>query len=150
MTHTKERAERREHKRFKVENGAFVGLGPRYDKVGRIIDISMGGLAFRYFGSREANGSCLAVFFTETNFHLDEVQIKTISDFEIADKLPSSSITASRCSVQFMSLTEKQRFQIEFFIKNYATGETEATDIGEGINFQRAEPVFWKQPIRKK
>ena len=140
MTNTKERVERRKHKRFKVENSAFVGLGPRYEKVGRIIDISMGGLAFRYFGSREANGSCLAVFFTETNFHLDEVQTKTISDFEIADKLPSSSITAKRCGVQFMSPTEKQRSHIEFFIKNYATDETEATDLSvESIFKERSQ-----------
>ncbi len=142
MTNTKERVERRKHKRFKVENGAFVGLGPRYDKVGRIIDISMGGLAFRCFGSREANGSCLAVFFTETNFHLDEVQIKTISDCEIADK----PITARRCSVQFRSLTEKQRSQIEFFIKNYATDETEATDLSDESTFKERSQCFGNNP----
>ncbi|MBW2565547.1 MAG: PilZ domain-containing protein [Deltaproteobacteria bacterium] len=146
MTNTKERVERRKHKRFRIEHGAFVGLGPRYDKVGRIIDISMGGLAFRCFGSRKANGSCLAVFFTETNFHLDEVQIKTISDFEIAGKLPSSSITARRCSVQFMGLTEKQRSQIEFFIKNYATGETEATGLSDESIFKERSQCFGNNP----
>lgn len=124
MTTTNERVERRKHKRFQVDNGAFVILGSHHDKSGRIIDISMGGLAFRYLTPvKRPNGSYLAIVLPETNFYLDEVPAKTISDFELADKLPTNSMTVRRCGVQFVNLTDNQQSQIEFFINNYTAGE---------------------------
>jgi c-di-GMP-binding flagellar brake protein YcgR len=124
MNTTNERVERRKHKRFQVDNSAFVILGSHYEKLGRIIDISMGGLAFRYMTAVERpNASYLAIVLPETNFCLDEVSAKTISDFELPDKLPASSITVRRCGVQFVNLTDNQKSQIEFFINNYTIGE---------------------------
>lgn len=124
MTSTTERVERRKHKRFQVDNGAFVVLGSNHDKSGRIIDISVGGLAFRYMTPVERqNGSYLAIVLPETNFYLDEVSIKTISDFELPYKLPTNSMAMRRCGVQFVNLTDNQKSQIEFFINNYTIGE---------------------------
>ena len=127
MTSTNDRVERRKHKRFQVDNSAFVILGASHDKSGRIIDISRGGLAFRYMTAVERpNGSYLAIVLPETNFYLDEVPVKTISDFELPDKLPTSSMTVRRRGVQFVNPTDNQKSQIEFFINNYTTGETES------------------------
>jgi hypothetical protein len=58
--------------------------------------------------------------FAETNFYLDEVPTKTISDFELAATVSAASATARRRGVQFMNLTENQKAQIEFFINNYS------------------------------
>jgi hypothetical protein len=52
----KERVERRKHQRFQVPSSAFAGIGSYFGKVGRILDLSMGGLAFRYIGLEEPNG----------------------------------------------------------------------------------------------
>jgi hypothetical protein len=123
MANGKELVERRKHKRFQVDNGAFVRVGPHSYKMGRLIDISMGGLAFHYVGSQEANESYLAIFLTETNFYLDEVPIKTVWDLEMAGKLPSSSITVRRHGVQFVNLPDEQRSQVQFFINNHTIGE---------------------------
>jgi c-di-GMP-binding flagellar brake protein YcgR len=124
MTSTNERVERRRYKRFQVDNGAFVILGSNHDRSGRILDISMGGLSFRYTTPVERkNGSYLAIVLPETNFYLDEVPVKTISDFELPYKLPTNSMTARRCSVQFVNLTDNQKSRIEFFINNYTKGE---------------------------
>lgn len=49
----KELVERRKHKRFQVPFGAFAVLGPHSTKVGRIMDISMGGLTFRHIDRKE-------------------------------------------------------------------------------------------------
>jgi hypothetical protein len=65
---SKERRERRKHKRFQVPRGAFVGLGPYFANVGPIIDVSKGRLAFRYIGSAESNGSYLDMFLADENF----------------------------------------------------------------------------------
>ncbi len=49
MTDTKQRVEQRKHKRFKVLEGAFAALRapwPHSTRLGQIIDIGMGGLAF--------------------------------------------------------------------------------------------------------
>ncbi|MBW2259535.1 MAG: PilZ domain-containing protein [Deltaproteobacteria bacterium] len=130
MNSTNERVERRKHKRFQVDNGALILLGWYYEKVGRIIDISEGGVAFRYMPhGEEQNGSDLAIVLPETNFYLDEVPTTTISDFELADKTPTTSITARRRGVQFMNPTHHQKSQIEFFINNYATSETEPSEL---------------------
>lgn len=42
--------EHRKHRRFQAPKGVFVGVGPDFVKVGRLRDLSMGGLAFRYVG----------------------------------------------------------------------------------------------------
>jgi hypothetical protein len=53
MTNGKKLVERRKHKRFQAPIGVFVGIGPGFTKVGRITDMSLGGLAFRYLGREE-------------------------------------------------------------------------------------------------
>jgi hypothetical protein len=130
MTSAKERVERRKHKRFQVDNGALVILGWYYEKVGRIIDISKGGIAFRYTPTEEEqNGSDLAIVLSETNFYLDEVSNKTITDFELADKTPITSVNARRRGVQFTNPTDSQKAQIEFFINNYTNREAEPPEV---------------------
>lgn len=59
MTNSKELFERRKHKRFHVQDGAFAVLRPHYaELLGQIIDISRGGVSFRYIASEElSNGS---------------------------------------------------------------------------------------------
>ena len=52
MTAKKERVERRKHRRFRVPESAFVTLRTHDVRVAQIIDISRGGLAFRYVGER--------------------------------------------------------------------------------------------------
>jgi hypothetical protein len=50
----------RKNKRFQAPKGVFVGVGPDFAKVGRLRDVSMDGLVFRYIGSAEAlNGRCI-------------------------------------------------------------------------------------------
>ena len=54
----KKLVDRRIHKRFKVQDGALALLRANIRKVGQIIDISRGGLAFRYMSNGERlNGS---------------------------------------------------------------------------------------------
>jgi len=96
---------------------------------GQIVDVSRGGLAFHYVAGEEKeeegpNGSFeLVILLADNNFHIDKVPFETISDFEIANKVPFSSITMRRRGVQFGKLTDKQISQLDYFIRNYAIGE---------------------------
>ncbi len=123
MTSSKERVERRKHKRFQVRKGGFAGLGPYFENIGPIIDVSMGGLGFRYIGSEETNGSYLDIFLADDDFYLRNVRFKTIWDFKSVNETLSSSVTMRRRGVQFKKLTDHQRSQLEYFIKNHAVGE---------------------------
>jgi hypothetical protein len=130
MSSAGERVERRKHKRYQVDNGALVLVGWYYEKVGRIIDISKGGLAFRYMPhEKEEDESDLAIVLAETNFYLDEMPNRTISDFELADEIPAAPTTHRRRGVQFVDATDRQKAQIEFFINNYTSRATEPPDL---------------------
>lgn len=119
----KERVERRRHQRFQVPSSAFAGLGPYFGKVGRILDLSMGGLAFRYIGLEEPNGSTyIDVFMDDLDFYLRSLPFKTISDFPVVTD-GTTTMALRRRGVRFGKLTPQQRAALEDFIEEHAIGE---------------------------
>jgi len=48
MVGRKRTVERRKSKRYRAVEGVYAAISPRSNKLGQIIDISMGGLAFKY------------------------------------------------------------------------------------------------------
>ena len=123
MSNMKELAEQREYKRFRVPKDAFAALGPDYIKVGQIINISMGGLAFRYLGSEgPSNASELEIFLAGRAFYLYKLHFETVWD-SLTDKKPCSCINMKVCGLQFGDLTPQQISQLEYFIQEYALGE---------------------------
>ncbi len=125
MTKREKTLERRKHERFQVPRGAFVGVGPYFMKVGPITDMSIDGLAFRYIGSEEPSNRShkLDIFLTDGDFYLGKIPFETISDSQIVNKAPSSSITMRRSGVQFRKLTHYQISHLESFIQNHTVGE---------------------------
>lgn len=126
MTNGKELVERREHRRFEVPIGVFVAFRPHDTRLGEIVDISTGGLAFRYLATKEpSNGSCkLKIFPTEGDSYLNDVLFETITDFGTY-QIPFTSITMRRSGVQFGELTHNQMSQLKLFIHNHATGQVQ-------------------------
>ena len=116
MTKKKRTVERRKHKRFRMQEDAFVALKPHYEKTGHIIDISIDGLAFRYndIGQPSSKSSELDIFFADDRFHLEKVPFETILDFET-----DSLMNFRRCGVQFGELTDNQTSRLNNFIKDY-------------------------------
>jgi len=132
MTDTAEIVEQRRYKRYEVPTGSFVALGPQNSILGQIIDISMGGLAFRYMDSKKPiDESYLDIFLTERHFCLGKVPVKAVSDYEInntvtcklVDGVPYRRTAMKRSSVQFGELTHHQMSQLEHFVQNNATCE---------------------------
>jgi hypothetical protein len=118
-------AERREHKRFEVQEGAFASLRGPVSKLGQITDISKGGLAFRYIDTGVSPDSSfeLDISLSDNGFHLEKVSCKSISDSEITNKFHFSSITMRRLGVRFEELTHNQASQLEYFIQAHTIGE---------------------------
>ena len=123
MIDGKERLERRKHKRFQVPSGALVGLGPYFEKVGPIVDISMGGLGFRYVGTKESNGTYLDIFLTNSDFFLRNVPFETVRHLKIVGAASPGSETMREKAVKFGKLTRDQKSQLKYFIENFAVGE---------------------------
>jgi c-di-GMP-binding flagellar brake protein YcgR len=121
------RKEHRKRKRFQVPKGVFVGIGPHFTKVGRLTDLSTDGLAFRYVGnSKPSSGSYADIFTLEGDRFFTNLQIKIVSDIEVSENGPPTSITIRRCSVKFEELTSPQKAELERFIKDHAIGEESA------------------------
>ena len=124
-----ESIERRRYKRFQVPVDACVALRSEYVEVGQVIDIGMGGLAFR-FVPREGwpNGAvALDIFMANRSYCLCQVPFKTISEFKITDEDQTCGITVKRGSVKFGKLTRDQRSHLKYFIQNHTVGEVEAS-----------------------
>lgn len=121
----KKPVEQRRNSRLQVTRDAFVAFGPHYVRLGQIVDVSMGGLAFRCLDGQEPSrgSSELDIFLAGTAFYMHKLPFKTISDLEVADELWSGAATIRRYGVQFGQLTSNQISQLEYFIRNYTRGE---------------------------
>ena len=125
--------EQRKHERYEVPEDSFVTLGPSNSILGQILDISMGGLAFRYINS-QPNGPTdelyLDIYLTEGDLCMGRVPIKAVSDLETPDTvtckadgpLPVSCRSMRRCGVEFGEMTHGQISQLASCIQNRTIG----------------------------
>ena len=92
-------------------------------KLGRINNIGMGGLVFRYIASQaQSNGSSvLDILFADCGFYLGNVSFKTISDIELSEDVPIDSVKMKQLRVQFKKITPKQKIQLDYFIRNHGS-----------------------------
>jgi hypothetical protein len=88
--------EQRQYNRFRVPKRVFVALTSHDVKVGQVINMTMGGLAFRYIPCEQPSSgpSELQIFFAG-NAYVYKVPFKTIWDQE-AEQLPSSTLRMRR------------------------------------------------------
>jgi hypothetical protein len=125
MTNTQQQADRRKQKRFSVHRDAFVAVGPHFDKVGPIIDVSMGGLAFHYLAiGKQKDGLSADIFLTNRDFFVGYVPFDIIGDFEVPNTQPSGIATIRRCNLRFRDLTQSHISKLRYFIETCIDSET--------------------------
>jgi hypothetical protein len=122
MTNRKEPVDRRKHERFGVPIGIYVSFRSRGARLGEVINISQGGLAFRYMGGKEPSDGPdkLNIFLEEGGFHLNDVPFRTVTDFGTY-QVPFTSVTMRQSGVQFGELTRHQMSQLEGLIQKHTT-----------------------------
>lgn len=121
MKETGKADEQRKHKRFDVKDGAYSVLGYQPTVMGRIVNISMDGLAVTYKGKRLKESSEVDLFISDAGFYIDQIPVKTISDHKLEGKFLFSSKTVWQRSLQFGDLTDEQKSQLKQFIKLYTS-----------------------------
>jgi hypothetical protein len=117
-------AEKRRFRRFQAPRNAFALLRGPDGRLGQIIDISKGGLAFRYVsnGRQPRRSFQLDIFLANNGFHLEKVSFRAVSDFEVSKQALANSVTIRRCGVQFDELNQDHISRLEYFLETYALG----------------------------
>ena len=118
--------ELRNFTRFLVPENVYGALSPSFSKVGRIKDVSIGGLAIEYLtdGDSAPGNSHVNVFIREEEFFLSKVPCKIVYDVSIepAADPQTPRMTHKRCGVQFNQFTDGLRKRLEGFLKDRTNG----------------------------
>ena len=119
----KELVERRKHRRFPVKDLTFAVPRKNSDRIGKVVDIGMGGLAFHYSGAGEWSDKSLEldIFRADSDFYLTSVGCRLISDREISGDFPDNTAMRRSC-VEFNDLAKDKISQLEELIHCYAAG----------------------------
>jgi len=122
------RTEQRKTIRFLVEANIIVALRNESTKIGKLKDISMGGLSFEHIYDEQLTLEPLKrdLFLWANVFSLSKIPCRVVYNIPMGtppeyESLPIHFITR-RCGVQFETLSEGQRTQLDFFLKTYTKG----------------------------
>jgi hypothetical protein len=136
--------EKRAHERFQAKKDAFALIRPagaghlriadqsmaqiacavyrsKPVRFGRIIDISMGGLLFRYINGEERSirSLVLDILVADSGFYLESLMFKDIAHMEITDDFTINSIKMRQNRVQFEGLKPAEMKKLKYFVENY-------------------------------
>lgn len=114
--------EKRKYTRFKVQDNAYAALRGDSTRVGKIYDISLNGLGFKYFTEEITNDTYMDVdiFLSNKEFHLSGIPCIVVCNVEECT-YSSYLITSCRCGLKFEPLNDKQMNKLRYFLDNYTT-----------------------------
>jgi len=144
----KMRIEYRHHQRFQLDKDAFALIRPlsagplkisgksmggiacavfntKPAKLGKIDNISMGGLMFHHADNKEQLSLALVldILLADCGFYLANIPFKSITDVVIPDEVFSDAIEIRQVRLQFHKLNTIQQARLKDFIKNHSTEE---------------------------
>jgi hypothetical protein len=130
MVGRKRTVERRKHKRYKAVEGAYAAISPNSHKLGQVIDISMGGLSFKYIDTISDDADFEqppeeTIFLSSMGYYVGDLPFKTISDYEVTNAPSFSSMKIRKRHVQFTDLSFKQLFDLDYYLRNNVSEQME-------------------------
>ena len=122
----KETSEHRKSVRFSIRGCTLVSLGSDYNRLGEVVDISLGGISFRCISGQEpsTNTGTLDIF-CDDGLCLAEFPFQTVWDQEVADPAPFDYITTKRFGIRFGELENDQMIELRRLIQNHSTEDPE-------------------------
>ena len=118
--------ERRKYARYLPKENAFAALGREYTRVGKIKNISLGGLAFEYIvgDTLKEDAAEVDIFLVGNVFHLHNIPCRIVYDFEVHVPHVNNSyvkiLTTKRCGLQFKPHSDEIITQLRLFIEAYS------------------------------
>lgn len=119
------KTERRKYERFSAPENALVALYGQSIKVGKLVDISHGGLSFEhiYEDFSITNDAELEISFWVEDFRLSKFPCQIVYNIVVPPATEYEFLTIRlktyRCGVKFKNLTAEQKEQLDQFIKKY-------------------------------
>ena len=120
-------ADRRKHQRIPIKTGVFAVIGPKSNQKCIVLDISLGGLSFRYYEGAEKlvkevgddKLGKIEITAVGKDFQLSNIPFKSIYDHELESEIPFDSLRIRKRGVVFENLTSQQKSKLEGFISNH-------------------------------
>ena len=130
MVGRKRTVERRKNKRYKAVEGAYAAISPNSHKLGQIIDISMGGLSFKYIDTSTETDQIEfpreeTIFLSSMGYYVGDLPFKTVADYELTNAPSFSSMKVRKRHLQFRDLTFKQLFDLDYYLRNNVAEQVE-------------------------
>ena len=117
--------ERRRQKRFEVKNLAIAVLNKPSPQVGRIVNISKGGMAVRYLEQESwADEVDTIDILINSSFFLTKIPIQNVGDFKVENQISFSVMSERQCCLQFGTLSVEQEKLLDEFIMKHAVGNS--------------------------
>ncbi len=130
MSNLKEFNERRKDPRYKAGAGLFALIDTDIStKMGQVVDISNGGVGFRYKEYTEQPAEDvneLVIIYDDDNSNNNvrfTFKINTVSEHEIPNESQFSSVRKKRCGVKFNDMSYYQKAWLNYLILNHTKGE---------------------------
>ena len=118
--------ERRKHARFKVQGRALAALTRTPSVAGHILNVSEGGLSFRYVASQKRclDSPRLNLLVSSERKNYRTLPFKCVWDSPIQDDFSYGNISTRHCGVKFNNLTNDEKADLESFINNHTAPNT--------------------------
>jgi c-di-GMP-binding flagellar brake protein YcgR len=106
-------SERRAFPRYSTMERALLAMGQDRESVFHLLDISRGGIGFRYIGNtcRTAGVDRVDLYHHE-KLWLDGVPVQSVDDLPLSN----GTISYRRCGLRFAELTDEQIERLESFM----------------------------------
>ena len=125
-------AERRQNPRYLVKGNLIASLRNGKETIGKVKDISMGGLSFEHMEpvdeKRSNRESLERNLYLLDDFNLSRIPCRIVYDYPVQLiksteylKLPLNSKTR-RCGVQFQALSDEHQGQLELLLETHTKG----------------------------
>ena len=115
--------ERRKFKRLLPQGLTFAVIRPHFYNLGKVKDISLGGMAYEYILNETQNKGYaeIDIFLSADSFYLPRIPSKIIFDTNISEEY--QIVETRRCGLKFNDLAPEQTSQLEHFLQNYTKGK---------------------------
>jgi hypothetical protein len=116
--------EQRKYVRFWPKQSLLAALGNKHSTVGKVVDISIGGLSFEYIIGEELNinASRLDIFSVGSIFQLFNIPCKVIYNIDV--HVPHvknrfiKALTTGRCGLKFDVLPKSDFCHLKIFVES--------------------------------
>jgi len=117
------RVERRKQKRYRTKKDAFAVVWPDLTRVGKIVDISMDGLAFSYMAINieQKEASQVDILMPDQSVFLQDMPCRCVYDIDTGEDRPEKEIPMRKIGLQFVDIKRSHKSNLKSFINYYTT-----------------------------